>query len=73
MPQHLFEDCETWRQEAKEKLDLFEKNMDTPNFINYDMLEVNSGQDIINYGEQVVYGLEQHKDVKFSEVESQVA
>lgn len=32
--------------------------MDTPNFINYDMLEVNSGQDLILGGEQVVYGLE---------------
>ena len=47
--------------------------MDKPNFINYDMLEVNSSQDIITYGEQVVYGLEQHKDVKFSVVENQVA
>ena len=46
--------------------------MDTPNFINYDMLEVNSGQDLILGGEQVVYGLEQHKDVVFSKVQNQV-
>jgi len=43
VPPNLYEDCDAWRQEAKDKLDLFEKNMDTPNFINYDMLEVNSG------------------------------
>ena len=68
VPPNLYEDCDAWRQEAKDKLDLFEKNMDTPNFINYDMLEVNSGQDLILAGEGVVYELEQHKDVVFSKV-----
>jgi hypothetical protein len=31
---------DAWRNQAKEKLDLFEANMDSPNFINYDMLEM---------------------------------
>lgn len=42
------------------KLDKFEENMDRPNFINYDMLEIKEPgqQDIVNFGEQLVTELE---------------
>ena len=39
VPQHLFEEANEWSMEAKAKLDLFTEFADTPNFINYDMLE----------------------------------
>lgn len=43
--------------------------MDTPNFINYDMLEIKNGKpDLILIGEQVVNELEFHKDVSYSKV-----
>ena len=53
MPQHLFEDADEWLKEAKEKLDLFNEFADTPNFINYDMLENKdaSRPDMISIGE----------------------
>lgn len=60
--------------EAKAKLDLFTEFADTPNFINYDMLENKdqSRPDLIVMGEKVVDGLEEHKDVVFSKVADQV-
>lgn len=71
MPQRLFEDVEEWSNEAKQKLDLFEEFMDTPNFINYDMLEIKDGKpDVILVGESVVNELEAHKDVVFSKIEN---
>lgn len=71
MPQRLFEDVEEWSNEAKQKLDLFEEFMDTPNFINYDMLEIKDGKpDLILVGESVVNELEAHKDVVFSKIEN---
>jgi hypothetical protein len=74
VPQHLFQDADEWLKEAKEKLDLFNEFADTPNFINYDMLENKdaSRPDMISIGEQVVDGLETHKDVVFSKVQDQV-
>jgi hypothetical protein len=39
VPSHLFEDADGWSLAAKQKLDMFEENLDKPNFINYDMLE----------------------------------
>lgn len=45
--------------------------MDTPNFINYDMLEIKDGKpDVILVGESVVNELEAHKDVVFSKIEN---
>ena len=35
----MFEDADGWSLAAKQKLDMFEENLDKPNFINYDMLE----------------------------------
>ena len=74
MPQHLFQDADEWLKEAKEKLDLFNEFADTPNFINYDMLENKdaSRPDMISIGEQVVDGLETHRDVVCSKVQDQV-
>jgi hypothetical protein len=68
VPYHLFEDVDLWRSEAKDRLDLFEKHMDTPNFINYDMIEIKNSDtpDLILVGEQIVNDLEAHKDVNFS-------
>jgi hypothetical protein len=61
---------DAWRNQAKEKLDLFEANMDSPNFINYDMLEMKDDlrPDLILVGESVVNELETHKDVSFTKV-----
>ncbi len=65
----MFEDAHLWSSDAKQKLDLFEEYMDTPNFINYDMLEIKNGKpDLILIGEQVVNELEFHKDVSYSKV-----
>ena len=75
VPSHLFEDADGWSGEAKDKLDKFEENLDKPNFINYDMLESkedNAGQDICNFGEQLLEKLEEHKDISQSKVESQI-
>lgn len=69
VPQRLFDDVHSWSHEAKTKLDLFEEFMDTPNFINYDMLEIKDGKpDLILVGESVVNELEIHKDVVYSKV-----
>ena len=62
----MFEDADEWSQAAKQKLDMFEENLDKPNFINYDMLEskdANAGQDICNYGELILGDLDEHKDI----------
>ena len=43
--------------------------MDTPNFINYDMLESKEpgqGPDIVNFGETLISELEEHKDISAS-------
>jgi hypothetical protein len=72
VPANLYEDSETWAREAKEKLDLFAKNEDDPNFINFDMLECNQGQRLLIDGEQLVNGLEQHIDVSFQKVYDRV-
>ena len=66
VPPNLYEDADQWTLSAKEKLDLFEQNMDQPNFINYDMIESkdpNAGPDICIYGEQLFEQLEQFKDI----------
>jgi hypothetical protein len=49
----LFEDANEWSHEARAKLDLFNEFADTPNFINYDMLENKdqSRPDLIMIGE----------------------
>lgn len=74
VPASLFENAEVWSQSAKEKLDLFEANMDKPNFINYDMLEGQSaGPDIISEGENLIGELEQHKDISADRVLTQLA
>ena len=71
VPRHLFEDVDLWRSEAKDRLDMFEKHMDTPNFINYDMIEIKNSDtpDLILVGEQIVNDLEAHKDVNFQLVQ----
>ena len=48
------------------------KHEDDPSFINYDMLECNQGSKLLLEGEQLVDGLEQHKDVNFKKVADQV-
>ena len=52
----MFEDVDAWTSEAKAKLDQFDRETDTPNYVNYDMLEVrdSSAPDVIAVGEQVV-------------------
>ena len=74
VPQRLFDDADEWSTVAKQKLDKFEENMDKPNFINYDMLETKEPgqQDIVNFGEQLVTELEEHKEVSASRVKSQI-
>jgi hypothetical protein len=68
----LFDDVEAFRIEAKERLDLFGMNEDA-HFINYDMLEVKTGDpDLILVGEHVVNELEKLKDVSYDRVESQI-
>ena len=70
----MFDDADEWSTVAKQKLDKFEENMDKPNFINYDMLETKEPgqQDIVNFGEQLVTELEEHKEVSASRVKSQI-
>ena len=73
VPASLFENAEIWSQSAKEKLDLFEQNMETPNFINYDMLEgQEEGPDVIGEGEHLIGELEQHKDISAERVVSKL-
>ena len=71
MPPHLFDDADEWSLAAKDKLDKFEENIDKPSFINYDMLEVKDevdGQDICNFGEQLLEKLEEHKEISQDKV-----
>ena len=69
VPQSLFDDVEAFKLEAKEKLDLFGQN-DDAYFINYDMLEIKTGEpDLILVGEHVVNELEKLKDVSYDRVE----
>lgn len=75
VPQKLFDDAESWKRSAKQKLDKFEENMEKTNFINYDLLEIknaNSGPDIINYGENLVSELDKHRDISMARVENQI-
>lgn len=75
MPRRLFEDVDAWTSEAKAKLDQFEREVDSPNYVNYDMLEVrdSSAPDVIAVGEQVVSQLEAVRDIRYSDVAKQVA
>lgn len=70
VPASLFENAESFSQSAKEKLDLFEQNLDKHNFINYDMLEnlQDPSSDIITLGEALIGELDQHKDISASKV-----
>ena len=72
VPQRLFIEADEWSAAAKEKLDLFEQNLDQPNFINYDMLESKEpsadAPDIVNFGEQLITELEEHKDLSMTKV-----
>ena len=74
VPDRLFEDTDKWTISAKQKLDKFEENLDKPNFINYDLLEQkDSGQmDVIQFGEQLVTELDEHKDVSMSRLANQI-
>lgn len=72
MPETLFVDANAWTSEARSKLDKFEKYIDVPNYINYDMLETGK-PDIIETGEQIVIQLEAHKDTSFSFVSDQLS
>lgn len=75
VPARLFEDADNWAVEARKKLDLFEENMDKPNFINYDLLESKDpqgGPDIINFGDSLVTELEVHKDISMARVANQI-
>ena len=53
---------------------MFEENLDKPNFINYDLLESKDpgAQDVINFGEQLVTELEEHKDCSMSRVQDHI-
>ena len=69
VPDRLFEDADSWAKAAKEKLDLFEANIESPHFINYDLLESKdsgAGPDIIFFGENLVTELDEHKDISMS-------
>ena len=73
MPDRLFEDADNWSKAAKEKLDLFEANMESPHFINYDLLETkdpSAGPDVIIFGENLVTELDEHKDISMQKVAS---
>ena len=72
VPQRLFEDVDAWTLAAKEKLDKFEQNLDKPNFINYDMLEIkdDTNPDIVNFGDVLLNELEEHKDISMGRVAS---
>jgi len=74
VPERLFEDADSWAKQAKQKLDKFEENLDKPNFINYDLLEQkeSGSQDIINFGEQLVIELDEHKDISMSRVAAHI-
>ena len=75
VPERLFEDADRWAKAAKSKLDAFEENIDKPNFINYDMLETkdqSADNDIVNFGEQLLEKLEQHKDISQAKVRNQI-
>ena len=75
VPERLFEDADNWAKAARSKLDKFEENLDKPNFINYDLLESKdpgAGPDIINFGENLVTELEEHKDISMARVASQI-
>ena len=75
VPARLFEDADNWAKAARSKLDKFEENMDKPNFINYDLLEIkdtSGGPDIINFGESLVTELEEHKDISMVRVANQI-
>ena len=75
VPERLFEDADNWAKAARSKLDKFEENLDKPNFINYDLLESKDpagGPDIINFGDQLVTELEEHKDLSMSRVATQI-
>ena len=71
----MFEDVDAWTSEAKAKLDQFDRETDTPNYVNYDMLEVrdSSAPDVIAVGEQVVASLEAVRDIRYADVAKQVA
>ena len=70
VPDRLFEDADKWATQARQRLDKFEENLDKPHFINYDLLESREPgtQDVINFGEQLVTELEEHKDASMSRV-----
>lgn len=52
VPRTLFDEVDAWRNDAKQKLDLFDQESHIKNFINYDMLEVKSNpSDVIQTGE----------------------
>lgn len=74
VPARLFEDADSWAKAAKQKLDQFEENLDKPNFINYDLLESKEAgqQDVINFGEQLVTELDEHKDISMTRVAQQI-
>lgn len=74
VPQRLFEDVDAWTMAAKDKLDKFEQNLDKPNFINYDMLEIkdDTNPDIVNFGDVLLNELEEHKDISMGRVASQI-
>lgn len=73
VPPHLFDDADEWSLAAKDKLDKFEENLDKPNFINYDMLEVkDDGPDICNFGESLLEKLEEHKEISQGKVSDQI-
>lgn len=75
VPERLFEDADNWSKAARSKLDKFEENLDTPNFINYDLLESkdqSAGPDVINFGETLVSELEEHKDISMARVARQI-
>ncbi len=74
VPERLFEDADNWARIAKQKLDKFEENLDKPSFINYDLLEQKEAgsQDVINFGEQLVTELDEHKDISMSRVADQI-
>lgn len=72
VPPHLFTDADDWSAVAKDRLDNFERNLHIPNFINYDMLESEGQEDIINVGEQLLNDLDKHKDISFGTVKGKI-
>ena len=72
VPQRLFIEADDWSAAAKEKLDLFEQNLDQPNFINYGMLVSKEpsadAPDIVNFGDQLITELEEFKDLSMAKV-----